>query len=62
MVERPMNDLMELRLRLQQARDRCDAQLEAGPARDAAKAEVEELALLIWRQTALSDRVIFVRH
>jgi hypothetical protein len=56
-----MNDLLDLRLRLQRARDRFDAQPEGGPARDAARADVEELTLLIWRHTPLSDRVIFVR-
>jgi hypothetical protein len=61
MVERPMNDLLELRLRLQRARDHLDAQLDSGPDRDAARANVEELTLLIWRHSSLTDRVVFVR-
>jgi hypothetical protein len=51
-----MEELMKLRLRLQRARDRRDAQPRFSPDWDAAMAEIEEVTQRVWAWTPVEDR------
>lgn len=51
-----MEELLKLRLRLERARERCDAQRAFSPGWDAARVDIEDVIRLIWRYVPSADR------
>jgi hypothetical protein len=57
-----MEELLKLRLRLERARERCDAQRAFSPDWDAARADIEDVTRLIWRYVPRADRATAEAH
>ena len=51
-----MEELLQLRLRLERARARCDAQRAFSPDWGAARADIEDVSRLIWGYVPRADR------